>query len=229
MNLVEVKNGQSVTSSLQVAEVFEKNHQHVLRDINSLKEGVQNWTDLFIEETYIHPQNKQKYPQIIMSKDGFALIAMGFTGKKALEFKLKYIQAFNNMEEQIKQRTLPKTSRELAKLSLESIEEAHQRIDAIESEVSNIKENSLITTEDKNSIDRMIKRKIYAICNDYKYDQQAKKLLFADIGSSIKQLFNVPHRGKIRVKDFQAVVDFISTWKPAATTKAQIKMLHLFK
>ncbi len=45
-NLVIMKNQQAVTSSLQVAEVFDKNHQHVLRDIDNLKEGVQNWTDL---------------------------------------------------------------------------------------------------------------------------------------------------------------------------------------
>ena len=46
-NLVIMKNQQAVTSSLQVAETFEKNHQHVLRDLDNLKEGVQNWTDLF--------------------------------------------------------------------------------------------------------------------------------------------------------------------------------------
>jgi len=51
-NLVIMKNQQAVTSSLQVAEVFDKNHQHVLRDIDNLKEGVQNWTDLFFENNY---------------------------------------------------------------------------------------------------------------------------------------------------------------------------------
>lgn len=103
-DLVIMKDKQAVTSSLQISENFEKNHQHVLRDLDGLKEGVQNWTDLFWEDIYVHPQNKQPYRMIFMNRDGFTLLAMGFTGKKALEFKLKYIQAFNKMEAEINQR-----------------------------------------------------------------------------------------------------------------------------
>lgn len=101
-NLVIMKNQQAVTTSLQVAENFDKNHQHVLRDLDALKEGVQNWTDLFCEDTYVHPQNKQEYRMIYMNRDGFTLLAMGFTGNKALQFKLKYIEAFNQMEKAVK-------------------------------------------------------------------------------------------------------------------------------
>lgn len=96
------KDGNLVVSSREVAENFDKNHQHVLRDIDNLKEGVQNWTGLFFETTYTHPQNKQEYREILMSRDGFTLLAMGFTGQKALSWKLKYIEAFNQMEESLK-------------------------------------------------------------------------------------------------------------------------------
>ncbi|WP_195701886.1 Rha family transcriptional regulator [Companilactobacillus futsaii] len=102
-NLVIMKDQQAVTSSLQVAETFNKNHKHVLEAIDNLKEGVaENWADLFYEDTYIHPQNRQPYRVIYMNRDGFTLLAMGFTGKKALKFKLKYIEAFNKMESHIK-------------------------------------------------------------------------------------------------------------------------------
>lgn len=102
-DLVIMKDQQAVTSSLQVAEVFDKNHKHVLEAIDSLREGVaENWADLFYEDTYTHPQNKQQYRIIYMNRDGFTLLAMGFTGKKALKFKLKYIEAFNKMESHIK-------------------------------------------------------------------------------------------------------------------------------
>lgn len=80
------------------------------KKVEDLKEGVQNWTDLFFEDTYIHPQNKQEYRQIIMNRDGFTLLAMGFTGKKALQFKLKYIDAFNQMETHIKLQAKPQLS-----------------------------------------------------------------------------------------------------------------------
>lgn len=101
-NLVIMKNQQAVTSSLLVAETFGKNHRDVLKSIDDLKEGVaQNYADLFYDDVYTHPQNKQQYRVIYMNRDGFTLLAMGFTGKKALEFKLKYIEAFNSMEKQI--------------------------------------------------------------------------------------------------------------------------------
>lgn len=95
---VTYENDQMLVSSLEVAKNFGKNHQHVMRDIRNLREGVQNWTDLFCEDTYVHEQNKQQYPMYLMNRDGFTLLAMGFTGKDALEWKLKYIQAFNEME-----------------------------------------------------------------------------------------------------------------------------------
>ena len=95
---VTYENDRMLVSSLEVAKNFGKNHQHVMRDIRNLREGVQNWTDLFYESTYVHEQNKQQYPMYLMNRDGFTLLAMGFTGKDALEWKLKYIQAFNEME-----------------------------------------------------------------------------------------------------------------------------------
>ncbi|MGH1869843.1 Rha family transcriptional regulator, partial [Enterococcus faecalis] len=59
-DLVIMKNEQAVTSSLQIAETFNKNHRDVLAAIDDLKEGVaENYADLFYEDTYIHPQNKQ--------------------------------------------------------------------------------------------------------------------------------------------------------------------------
>ena len=101
-DLVFMKNKQAVTSSRTIAETFEKSHKHVLESIDNLKEGVaENWADLFYETTYIHPQNKQEYREFLMNRDGFTLLAMGFTGKKALRWKLKYIEAFNRMEQKI--------------------------------------------------------------------------------------------------------------------------------
>lgn len=102
MNEIQIKyeNNQMLVTSLQVARDFKKEHQHVLRDIRKIiaNGGVQNWTDLFHETVYVHEQNRQEYPMFLINRDGFTLLAMGFTGKYALEWKLKYINAFNEME-----------------------------------------------------------------------------------------------------------------------------------
>ena len=56
---------------------------------------------MFYKTEYTHPQNHQKYPMYLMNRDGFSLLAMGFTGKEAVQWKLKYIAAFNAMEKQL--------------------------------------------------------------------------------------------------------------------------------
>ncbi|MCM0625343.1 phage regulatory protein/antirepressor Ant [Lysinibacillus sp. OL1_EC] len=126
MNLVIIQNRQAVTTSLQVAQDFEKGHNHVLRDIDALREGVQNWTDLFKEGVYKHPQNKQQYRMFYMNRDGFTLLAMGFNGSKALDFKLKYIQAFNEMERQLTQPQLPTNYKEALLALVKEVEKNEQ-------------------------------------------------------------------------------------------------------
>lgn len=227
--LVILKNKQAVTTSLQVAETFGKQHKDVLEAYDNLmQQGVaENSADLFYEDTYIHPQNKQAYRQIIMNRDGFTLLAMGFTGKSAIQFKLQYIRAFNQMEDHIKQQPqIPDTPRGLALLALAANEEASKRIDEIDGRLVDIEENKLITTEDKGTIDRAVQKKVYQICKDQHLGQGAKSMLFQDLGSSIKQLFNVPNRGRIKDKDFQKVLEFIDHWQPSSVTKERINQIQ---
>lgn len=101
--------GQPVVSSREVANNFEKEHRNVLRDVeNIVKEGCSNLSrPLFIESKYQHPQNKQYYKEYLLTRDGFSLLVMGFTGAKALKWKLKYIEAFNKMEQYIKEQNKP--------------------------------------------------------------------------------------------------------------------------
>lgn len=101
-DLVLLRNAQAVTTSLQISRNFEKRHDHVLRDINSLKKDVPNFGDMFYEATEPDTYGRDR-KIILMNRDGFMLLAMGFTGKKALDFKIKYIAAFNEMEKSIKQ------------------------------------------------------------------------------------------------------------------------------
>ena len=93
-NLIQLENkdGMVVVSSRVVAKDFGKRHDHVLRGIEEImsNEGVpQNWGDLFIESQYQHPQNKQWYKEYLLTRDGFSLLVMGFTGKSKRSTKWK--------------------------------------------------------------------------------------------------------------------------------------------
>lgn len=126
------KSNQPLTNSKLVAEVFEKPHDNVLKAIRKILQGgiVKNdETPMFEETTYINEQNKQSYPMFIMNQDGFTLLAMGFNGKKAMEFKLKYIEAFNAMKRQIEQSnpSVPQNYLEALKSLVKSEEEKQQQ------------------------------------------------------------------------------------------------------
>ena len=73
--LINIKNDEAVTTSLQVAEVFKKQHTKVIRAIENLIGGIPKNGDtpkLFSKSWYIHPQNNQKYPVYYMNRDGFS-------------------------------------------------------------------------------------------------------------------------------------------------------------
>ena len=98
--LVYLKTDEAMTDSLTVAESFGKRHDNVMAAIEKLVRGLpkNKDTQLFVKTWYKHPQNGERYAKYLMNRDGFSLLVMGFTGKKALAWKLKYIDAFNKME-----------------------------------------------------------------------------------------------------------------------------------
>ena len=98
-DLVVVRNNQAVTSSLLVAENFGREHKHVLDSIRSFQANLSTaeFSALFKEDTY-KASNGKSNPMFYMNRDGFSLLVMGFTGKEALQWKLRYIERFNVME-----------------------------------------------------------------------------------------------------------------------------------
>ncbi|HFM6479478.1 TPA: Rha family transcriptional regulator, partial [Enterococcus faecium] len=230
--LVILKNKEAVTTSLQVAESFDKKHRHVLTAIDELKEGVaENWADLFWEDTYVHPQNKQSYRIIYMNRDGFSLLAMGFTGKKALSFKLQYIEAFNKMEKELKDQlpSIPATKREMALLALAANEETNERVDAIESDLNDLKNNQLLAEPDYRTISNMVRNKIRVICNQQHLNSKAKAELFKDLNGGIKRITGAVARNRIKAKQFDDVIDFINNWMPSTATMTIIKQMELLE
>lgn len=106
--LVSMVNGTPTTSSILVARVFGKRHDHVLRDIEKIKAQVsENFSQPnFGAANYLDAQGKNRL-MYLLTRDAFTLLAMGYTGKEAMQFKVKYIEAFNAMEEELKKQPRP--------------------------------------------------------------------------------------------------------------------------
>lgn len=102
-----------ITTSLMIAEVFGKRHPDVIRAIKQMYMPAEFRERNFAQSSYINEQNKEQ-PMYEITKDGFVLLVMGFTGKQATEFKIAYINAFNEMEKTLNNNVRALTSPDLA-------------------------------------------------------------------------------------------------------------------
>lgn len=208
---VQQLDGQLLVSSREVAVNFEKQHKHVLEAIEEIKKGVaEKSADLFMESKYQHHQNKQWYKEYLLTRDGFTLLAMGFNGAKAIEWKLKYIEAFNKMEEQLKN-PFSNMSKELqAIFTLDNKQqEQERRITVIEDKMTvnyELAENLRVAIS-KRAIDLLGGK-------DAEAYKKLNKKLFASFHRDIKRTFKVNSYKNLSIKNYDLAINYIESWEP---------------
>lgn len=227
--LVEIMNNEVVTTSKQVADIFEKEHRNVMRDIrNLIQKDVQGLEHMFLEDETTDSYGRTQ-KQFLMNRDGFTILTMGFTGQKAVEFKIKYIKAFNQMEEELKNNGLNKFANlPLDEQMLMVMNSQKERMKQIESDVSSVssrirtlEDNTRIDSDQSSSIQKAVRHKVYeviAIRNWCKTDKEITGKLFSNINGDINQAFGVNKRGMLKSRDYDAVMEFISEWQPSSVT-----------
>lgn len=134
--LVLNSNGQPVTNSVLVAEKFGKQHRHVLNAVRSIISSAENSAQFFVLSSYKDTSGKEN-PMYVMNRDGFTLLVMGFTGKEALQFKLEFINAFNQMEKQLKEQYNLSPAQMLLK-QCEIMVEHEKRLSTVEQKVNEV-------------------------------------------------------------------------------------------
>lgn len=215
-NLVIMKDRQAVTSSLQVAEGFEKQHKHVIEAIETKIQSVENsahYKSMFVEGEYIDSRGRQQ-KVYFMNRDGFAFIAMGFTGRKADEFKLKYINAFNQMENEIKTSKLPTDPMEILALTFEAQKQEKEKLKLVDSRVTDLEENVSIAPGDYSYLTRRINKTVYRhlAFRGYHKTKEQVSLFYEDINQGIHKISGVKTRSRLKQKHFNSVDSFISEW-----------------
>lgn len=131
MKLVYIEDNRPVTDSLIVAKTFGKDHKNVIRDIEVQLEKLNeaemtHWGSLnFAHTQYQHPQNKQWYPKFNLTEDAFAIVAMSYVTPEAMKMKVKFLNEFKRMKEQLSkpQFNLPQTMPEALRMLAAEIEE----------------------------------------------------------------------------------------------------------
>ncbi|WP_299029218.1 phage regulatory protein/antirepressor Ant [uncultured Campylobacter sp.] len=126
---LEVAGGQVWTTSLQIADVFEKEHKHILAKIRELPQDNFNGSNFRLVE-YTDKKGESR-PYFLVSKDGFTLLAMSFNGEKFYKFKVAYINAFNAMAEKLKNPfNVPRNYKEALELAITQLD----KIEALEAQ-----------------------------------------------------------------------------------------------
>lgn len=228
--LVVMRNQQAVTTSLVVAQAFDKNHKEVMRAINNKISSAQNcaqYKNMFAESFYQDPSGKQN-KMYYMNRDGFTFIAMGFTGRKADEFKLKYIQAFNAMEEQIRnQQRLPQSPTEMLKLVVDSTLETAGKVKALSNRMDEFEQNALLDSGEYGRLAKEINAEVnyYISVHHLELNQKQRSQLYKDINRGIHEVTGVSTRTQLRKKDWDIVHKYLRQWTPSAATLVMIDTL----
>ena len=225
--ILSTQNGEPVASSLQIAESFEKRHDHVMRGIEDILRGLpkNGDTPMFYKTEYTHEQNGQTYPMYLMNRDGFSLLVMGFTGKAALEWKLKYIQAFNEMEKKLSTPQMPKLSKEMQALFLldDRTQRQEQRLTALENTMT-------VDYNQQRVLRKSISRSVICALGDETapayIDNHVRSKVYSECNHDVQDWFRVNSVGNIPRKRFDEAVEYIQRWKPSTNTVMLIQQTN---
>lgn len=222
--ILSTQNGEPVASSRQIADSFEKRHDHVMRDIDTIKKDVPNFGEMFFEteapDSYGRPQRTY-----LMNRDGFTLLAMGFTGKAALEWKLKYIAAFNEMEKKLSTPQMPKLSKEMQALFMldDRTQKQEQRLTALENTMT-------VDYNQQRVLRKSISRAVISALGDEKapayIDNHVRSKVYSECNHDVQDWFRVNSVGNIPRKRFDEAVEYIQRWKPSTNTVMLIQQTN---
>ncbi|MED4977191.1 Rha family transcriptional regulator [Heyndrickxia faecalis] len=225
--LVFLHNNQPVTDSLTVAEVFEKRHDIVLRDIENqitkLQEAGEQEFSLhnFEESTYTNERGRE-YRKFNLTEDAFTLVVMAYITPEAMKMKVMFIQEFKRMREQLEKSRVHVLDDRTAliqsmKLTVETAERQDemqkvitqhgQKIYEIEQKVE---EQITLDHGEQRRLQKAIASKVYEL----ESDPAARSKLFREIYREIKDRFAVASYKDVKRKELQSAINYVENWIP---------------
>ena len=214
--------GELVVTSRQIAEDFEKRHSHICDTIRNLTAENSEVKKMMIESKFQHRGNE--YTEYLLTRDGFSLLVMGFTGSRALEWKLKYIEAFNKMEQAIKN-PYSHLSKEVQ--AIFALDHKQQKL---ESEVKEIKDGMPLFNVECKEIQAAVKRKGVEILGGkgspaYKNNSIRCKV-YSDIQQQLRREFGVSRYEAIKRAQLLVAHEIVAKYKAPIYLINEIYLLN---
>ena len=210
-NLINISNqeGKLVVSSREVAGNFEKEHNDTKKRIRELEKDMgEKSHNYFLLTEYKDSMNRTQ-EEYLLTRNGFSLLAMSFTGQKALQWKLKYIEAFNKMEQELVQ-TKKLSPMEQLKLQYEVLDEHEERL-------SNLENNMTVDFRQQRLLQNKARSKAIEVLGGaesqaYK-DNSVRGKAFSAIWRDYKDYFMIAsYRDTPRI-DFNKAMEYLGSWQ----------------
>lgn len=222
--LIKILNqdGQLVVTSRQIAEDFEKEHKHVLEGIRTLVAENSAVKNMFIESSY---ENRGKqYPEYLLTRDGFSLLVMGFTGAKALQWKLKYIEAFSKMEHEL-QNPYKGLSKELKAVFI-----LDKKTQEIETRVDDLEANMPLFNVECKELQALVRKIGIKALGGYKTpaykDNSLRGKVYSDIQHQLKRQFGVARYEAIKRSQLEMAKEIVSSYKTPIVLVNEINLVN---
>lgn len=219
------EDGELVVSSRRVAEDFDKRHADVIKAIEDKMKvnEILRSPKYFIESTYTDKSNR-KSKEYLLTRDGFSFLVMGFTGSKADEWKLKYIEAFNKMEQAIKN-PFAHLSKEL-----QAIIAIDTKVQKIEEDFNTFKSNLPLLNVDCKELQAEVRKKGIEVLGGYRSAAYNNKSLrsrtYQDIQCQIKREFGVNRYEAIKSRQVDKAIEIIRDYKAPYVLQDEIIMCN---
>ena len=159
---------------------------------------------------------------------------MGFTGKEALQWKLQYIEAFNKMEEQIKQAShnpYANVSPELQSIIMldQKQQMLEQQVQTVQQKVNEIEENAKLDPAEYSLVSKRVSSRVYEVQKERQMNLNKKQIgeLFRALNRDILEITGVKTRTQLRQKHLDMVLDFINDWYPSRAAMFNINQMSL--
>lgn len=214
-------------TSLEVAEMVEKDHSKLLRDIKKyteyLNEAKIGLVDFFMEDTYTDKKGEER-PCYLVTKKGCEFIANKLTGVKGAIFTAKYINRFHEMEEVVSK---PMSAMEQIKLLAQGNVELEQKIDSVNKDLQDFKQDMPLLAVECERITKAVKTKGVSVLggrdSEAYNDNSLRSKVYSDIHGEVRRQFGVNTYKAIKRSECDKVIDVISNYHPPMVIAQEIK------
>ncbi|MFP3453386.1 Rha family transcriptional regulator [Bacillus sp. SIMBA_154] len=228
--LVFVKENEVVTDSVTIAEMFDKEHKNVLRDIATQMEYAgEEFSQLNFEQCdYINDSAKginrhRKYKKFNLTEEAFTLIVFSYNTKEAVQTKIRFIQEFKRMKEYIQSQERPKAMNDKESLlaSMKITIQLNEDVDGMKEDIKQLRHDidKRITLDysQQQAMRNAVNRRVHKLWNEGMIDKsiyEKTRRVYSALWKNLKDAYRVNAYSNISQKDFDEAMSFVEGWRP---------------